>query len=87
MSTETIIQIMLAIIFLNIASFLLGWDIAEDRERQAANKIIKHTQEQHYALSAWVQTNWPNEFHAYTLGHSHGYSRGTEQAKHWYEDE
>ena len=59
-----------------LTSFVLGFEIAENRERKAAQFI----HDQHNAIGGWVQENWPTEHAAYNNGHRQGYQQGILQA-------
>ena len=64
-------------------SFLLGWDIAESREREAKRILdgnLKLAIRQKRELTKWIGENWPSEFDAYRRGHLEGYQQGISQS-------
>lgn len=68
-----------AFILMNLASFLLGYDIAETRERDAKKKLdraYKLEAKRRYELGKWVRANWPNEYAAFSNGQAEGFQRG-----------
>lgn len=77
------ILILAAIPVLSICSFLLGYDIAETRERKAkrildANLRLEIRKKQE--ITSWVRAHWPTEWDAYHSGHFAGYQQGVLQA-------
>jgi flagellar biosynthesis/type III secretory pathway protein FliH len=71
--------IVFALLMLNVASFLLGYDVSETRERTAKKQLdaaYRAETERRRQLTSWVQQNWPNEFDAYVRGHSEGFQQG-----------
>lgn len=69
----------LLIVLLSVISFLLGYDVAETRERHALSAVrreLRFIERQKNELSSWVRTNWPNEYAARREGHLLGYQQG-----------
>lgn len=55
MAYPQIAMLAIGIVLLAIASFALGWDVAETRERRAnANR-----ERQFRAMQAWIREQWP----------------------------
>ena len=80
---QTLLLVILAMSFLAIGSFFLGYDISETKERLAKKQLqrqIRETRNQMSQLSRWVRENWPDEYTAYRNGHIDGYQQGIYQA-------
>lgn len=64
---------------MGVICFLLGYDVAETRERKAAaglERQLRFVEKQKHELSVWVRKNWPNEYAARREGHLLGYQQG-----------
>lgn len=64
---------------LSIASFALGWNVAENRERKAKKILdanLRLAIRQKNDLTSWIRENWPNEYAAHQNGHMAGYQQG-----------
>lgn len=71
MNNETA-AILIIMTILAVITFLMGWDIASTKERNAA-KFVKTERTK---IGKYVRKNWPNEYWAWRKGHAEGYQQG-----------
>lgn len=78
-----LLQIVMVMLIMGVASFVLGWFAANTRERRALRATRRERQaleQRIHGIGRWVRENWPDEAAAYRRGHTEGYQQGVLQS-------